>query len=62
MADVVNYHGSFKYDTDKPEGMIQKLMDNSIAIEKFHGSVATPMDKAIQLVVDAYDTQSGAGS
>jgi GDP-L-fucose synthase len=62
VADVVNYQGTFKYDTDKPEGMIQKLMDSSIAIEKFDWSVATPMDKAIQLVVDAYDTQSGAGT
>jgi GDP-L-fucose synthase len=61
VADVVNYQGTFKNDVTKPEGMIQKLMDSSVAIEKFDWSVATPMDKAIQLVVDAY-TQSGAGT
>ena len=62
VADVVNYKGTFKYDTDKPEGMIQKLMDSSIAAQKFKWSATTPMVVAIQKVIAAYDIQSGANT
>ncbi len=59
VADVVGYEGTFSYDTDKPEGMMQKLMDSSIAANNFNWSPATPMIDAIRQVVDAYDIQSG---
>jgi GDP-L-fucose synthase len=60
VADIVNYQGTFKYDTERPEGMMQKLMDSSIAAQKFDWAAATPMIEAIQKVVDAYEMQSGA--
>jgi GDP-L-fucose synthase len=62
VADVVNYQGTFKYDTEQPEGMMQKLMDSSIAAQKFNWSATTPMVDAIQKVVDAYEMQTGAGT
>jgi GDP-L-fucose synthase len=60
VADVVKYQGTFKYDTDKPEGMVQKLMDSNIAAQAFNWSPATPMADAIQKVVNAYEMQTAA--
>jgi GDP-L-fucose synthase len=62
VAEVVDYQGTFKYDTDKPEGMMQKLMDSSIAENNYNWSPATPMIDAIQQVVEAYHAQSGSST
>ncbi len=62
VANIVNYQGTFNYDTDKPEGMMQKLMDSTIAAEKFGWSATTQMDEAVRQVVDAYDRQTGAST
>lgn len=62
VADIVNYTGTFKYDRDKPEGMMQKLMDSGIAAQKFDWSPTTPMVEAIKKVVAAYDAQTNSGT
>lgn len=58
VADVAKYDGTFTYDTDKPEGMMQKLMDSSVAINSFGWKPHTPMTAAINLVVAAYRDQT----
>lgn len=60
VAQVAGYTGSFVYDTTRPEGMMQKLMNSSIAQDRFGWSPATPLNDAIALVIAAYRKQKSA--
>jgi GDP-L-fucose synthase len=62
VSDVAKYEGAFKYDTNQPEGMMQKLMDSSLAENLLDWSPRTPMQKAIELVVDAYRKKLAANA
>tara|TARA_R110002096_G_scaffold14582_6_gene50742 strand:- start:2613 stop:3542 length:930 start_codon:yes stop_codon:yes gene_type:complete len=57
VAQAAGYTGIFAYDTTKPEGMMQKLMNSSIAQDQFGWSPATPLNDAITLVIAAYRNQ-----
>lgn len=57
VADIAKFQTTFKYDTTKPEGMMQKLMDSSLATEKFEWSPKTSLKDAIGRVIDAYKMQ-----
>jgi GDP-L-fucose synthase len=57
VADIAKYTGTFKYDLTKPEGMMQKLMDSSLATEEFNWSANTSLKEAIAKVINAYKEQ-----
>lgn len=57
VAKVANYQGDFTHDTTKPEGMMQKLMDSTIASKNHGWAPRTSMLDAITQVVKAYRTQ-----
>lgn len=43
IADVVGYKGGFRHDLSKPVGMQQKLMDSSIARDKYEWMPSTSL-------------------
>jgi len=53
VADIFGYQGDFTFDTTKPEGMMMKLMDSTIA--QGHGwTKITPIHTALERVITHY--------
>lgn len=53
IADLVEYKGGFWFNTDKPDGMMKKLMDSS-KINKKGWKPKTPLEVGIKKVIKSY--------
>jgi GDP-L-fucose synthase len=53
LQRIVGYHGRVEWDTTKPDGMPQKLMDSSHA-DAFHWSPETSLEQGLQKTYDRY--------
>lgn len=53
VAEVVGYHGSFRHDETKPEGMEQKLVDISL-LENFGWKARTSLADGIRITYDYF--------
>jgi len=53
IGDVVGYKGEIKFDTSKPDGMMKKLLDVSLA-KKLGWTAKTDLKKGLKLTYDWY--------
>ncbi|GHA48619.1 GDP-L-fucose synthase [Amylibacter ulvae] len=57
IAGLFSFKGEFTFDISKPEGMMAKLMDSSIAKEHGWGPV-TPINQALEQIVHKFQMQT----
>ena len=53
IAKTIGFKGSFEFDLDKPIGMKQKLVDNSIQL-KFNLRAGHTLEEGIKLTYEYY--------
>ena len=53
IVDVIEYEGEIKWDTSKPEGMRQRLLDTT-KLEKLGWKPVTSIDQGLQLTYEYF--------
>lgn len=55
VMDICNYKVELHYDLTKPNGIMRKLIDSSLAINKYNYKVSTSLKKGVKYTIKYYE-------